>query len=203
MQIRKAVRRKRKGLTAGEYLYSGLKDSAVESIYYSEQDEYSDHVAEAFETGEHVDKDKVMDALPYMEDKAASRALAALLNQGDSLSKEELCDFFIYSDEGLSGQYLTKAIADGRTEPPDAETLSELMPYLEEETRAELIIDMKDKLTFEMLNEWAPYLNDDLLEKCLISWLEEGNTLTYSQFDEISPYLNQSIIEKLDKYKTD
>lgn len=183
--------------------YSGLGNSAVENICYSEQDEYADHVAEAFETGEHVDKDKVMDALPYMEDKAVSRALAALLNQGDSLSKEELCDFFIYSDEGLSGQYLTKAIADGQAEPPDAETLSELMPYLEEETRAELIIDMKDELTFEMLNEWAPYLNDDLLEKCLISWLEEGNTLTYSQFDEISPYLNQSIIEKLDKYKTD
>lgn len=183
--------------------YSGLGNSAVESIYYSEQDEYSAHVAEAFETGEHVDKDKVMDALPYMEDEAASRALAALLGQGDTLSEEELCDFFIYSDEGLSGHYLTKAIADGQTEPPDAETLSELMPYLEEETRAELIIDMKDKLTFEMLNEWAPYLNDDSLEKCLISWLEEGNTLTYSQFDEISPYLNQSIIEKLDKYKTD
>lgn len=183
--------------------YSGLGNRAFESIYYSEEDEYADYVVEAFKTGGHVDKDKVMDALPYMEDEAASMAMAALLNQREILSKEELCDFFIYSDKELSGRYLTKAVDDGKTEPPDLETLSELMPYLSEETRAELIIDRKDNLTFEALNEWAPYLKDDLMEKCLLSWLEAGNTLTYSQFDEISPYLNQSMIEKLDKYKTD
>lgn len=181
--------------------YSGLRNSAVESVYYSEQDEYAGYIVEAFKNGSHVDKDKVMEALPYMEDEAASMALAALLSQGETLSKEELCDLFIYSDEGLSGHYLTKAIEDGETEPLDLETLSELMPYLGKETREELIISMKGELTFESLNEMAPYLDDASLEKCLLSWLEAGNKLTYSQFEEISPYLSHNIIEKLDKYE--
>lgn len=179
--------------------YYGLESGAIENVYYSEEGEYADYVERAFDTGETVSKDKVMNALPYMEDETASKAFATLLVQGESFSTDELCDIFIYSDTDLSSHYLLKAIADEQTEPLSAEAISEIIPYLSSEGCSELISAMVEEVTFDDLVDWAPYLSSEQLERCLISYMEAGNTLTYSQFDEISPYLNAQSIEKLDE----
>lgn len=93
---------------------------------------------------------------------------------------------------------MLQAINEGKAKPLDAETISELMPYLSDQTQAEFIMSMDDQLTFEDLNEFAPYLSEEGREQCLIRYIESGNTLTYSQFDEIAPYLSRSTIEKID-----
>ncbi len=179
--------------------YYGLDAGTIENIYYSEEGEYAEYAEEAFESGEKVSKEKVMDVLPYMEDEAVSKAFAALLCQGEVFSEDELCDIFIYSDADLSSHYLLKAIADGQTEPVSAEAFSEIIPYLNETARTEIILTMGENLTFDDLNDWAPYLSSEQLERCLVSYLEVGNTLTYSQFNEISPYLNAQSIKNLDE----
>lgn len=97
-----------------------------------------------------------MDAMYYMDGKTLSEAFACLLEQGETFSQDELYDIFIYSDEELSGRYLLQAINEGKAKPLDAETISELMPYLSDQTQAEFIMSMDDQLTFEDLNEFAP-----------------------------------------------
>lgn len=175
--------------------YYGLDAGTIENIYYSEEQDYAER---AFDTGETVNKDKIMNALPYMENETASKAFAALLTQGESFSTDELVDIFIYSDSDLSSHYLVKAISDEQTEPLSAEAISEIIPYLSWEGRSEIISTIIEEVTFDDLEEWAPYLSSEQLERCLISYMEAGNTLTYSQFYEVSPYLNTQSIDKLD-----
>lgn len=179
--------------------YAGLDDKSVSYVYYGEQDEYAGYIEKAFGSGETIDKAKMMDAIYYLDAETVSKAFACLLEQGENFAGEELYEIFIYSDDELSSHYLLKAIDEGKVKPLDAETISELMPYLNDTARIELIMGMDDQLTFEALNEFAPYLSDEGMEQCLIRYIEAGNTLTYSQFDEISPYLNRSTVEKIDK----
>lgn len=178
--------------------YAGLDTKRVGNVYYNEEEEYVAYIQQAFENGEGIEKDKVMDAIYYMDGKSLSKAFACLLEQGETFSQNELYDIFIYSDEELSSRYLLQAINEGKVKPLDAETISELMPYLSDQTQAEFIMSMDDQLTFEDLNEFVPYLSEEGREQCLIRYIESGNTLTYSQFDEISPYLSRSTIEKID-----
>lgn len=181
-----------------EISYAGLDTKRVGNVYYSEEEEYAAYIQQAFDNGASIEKDKVMDAMYYMDGKTLSKAFACLLEQGETFSQDELYDIFIYSDEELSGRYLLQAINEGKAEPLDAETISELMPYLSDQTQVEFIISMDDQLTFEELNEFVPYLSEEGTEQCLIRYIESGNTLTYSQFDEIAPYLSQSTIKKID-----
>lgn len=179
--------------------YAGLDDKNISCVYYGEQDEYAGYIEKAFGSGEKIEKEKMMDAISYLDAETVSKAFACLLEQGETFAGEELYEIFIYSDSELSSHYLLKAIDEEKVKPLDAETISELMPYLNDTAQIELIMGMDDQLTFEALNDFAPYLSSEGMEQCLIRYIESGNTLTYSQFDDISPYLDRSAIEKMDK----
>ena len=179
--------------------YTGVESSKIRTYYYSEEDEQGDILSEKAMSGE-VSKEEVLDHLYYMKEESVSMALAKFLERGESLSSDEFVDLIIYSNEELSVKYIVQAAKEGKTSFMTPEMLSELMPYLNDEARIELIMAMDQKLTFEAIDDWMPYLSNDGKEKCLMKYLKEGNTLTYSQFDEISPYLNNDIINKIDDY---
>lgn len=151
--------------------YTGLESRRIRNFYYGEEDEQGDILSEKVMSGD-VTKEEVLDNLYYMKEESISMALAKFLERGEALSSDELLDLFIYSDEELSVKYMMQAVQKGKTAFLTPEFLSELMPYLNDEGRT----------------------------KCLLKYLEEGNTLTYSEFDEISPYLNNDTIKKIDEY---
>ncbi len=178
--------------------YLGIDDRDIESIYYSEEEEYGAAALENVQRGT-VDKEKLLKALPWIEDATISEIMIALLKQGISLSSSELSDFFIYSDSQLSSALLAEAVERKEIAPLDVESVDALMPYLTGQARMTLICAMEGELFFDALEDWMPYLSSSELEECLVHYMEQGNRLTYSQVAELSPYLNGETLKILDK----
>ena len=178
--------------------YYGLTDNKnITAVYYSEEEEYAATILEEIKSGT-FDKNKLKNTLPYIDEDAVSKVLEALLQQEIPVTKEELLYLFMYSDEDLSSQYLLEAIKNGKTNYFDIDYFSALLPYLEEQYIGNILSAISDKISFELIDTWKYYLDEETLEQCLIKFLEDGNTLTYSQFYKISPYLGESTIKKID-----
>lgn len=160
-------------LKNAEISFSGLKERYFESIYYSEEDEYAGQIADKIQDGT-IEKEKVMESIYYMEQEDISEAFSALLKKGTVFDDEELSDIFIYSDTGRSGDYLLEAIDSGLMEPLSVDTLSGLMPFLEDKTAVGLINALPDEEFFEGLTRCMPYLGEAELEECLLAYVEAG-----------------------------
>lgn len=178
--------------------HSPLDMEAVENIYYSPEEEYADVVLAEIQKG-NIDKVKIWEVLPYMEEKAISEMLGELCKQGVTLTTDELTDIFIYGDEELAGRYLSDAIRNKEIQSINGEALRSIMYYMESETLAELIMTMdKKELTFDVLLDCTPYLDEDEAGDCLLYYLELGNSLTYSQYTQISYYLSREMKEEIE-----
>ena len=181
-----------------EVSHSTLDNDAVEKLYYSPEEEYADSVLSEIRKG-NIDKEKMWDALCYMDDKTVSEMLKELCKQGVTLTADELEDIFIYGSEELTGQYLAQAIKNKEIDPINGEILRSVMYYMESDTLAELIMTMdKKELTFDVLTDCVYYLDEDEADKCLMYYLDLGNTLTYSQYDRISYYLSEQTKKKIE-----
>lgn len=181
-----------------EISHSTLDNDAVEKLYYSPEEEYADSVLPEIRKG-NIDKEKMWDALCYMDDKTVSEILKELCKQGVTLTADELEDIFIYGSEELTGQYLAQAIKNKEIDPINGEILRSVMYYMESDTLAELIMTMdKKELTFDVLTDCVYYLDEDEADKCLMYYLDLGNTLTYSQYDRISYYLSEQTKKKIE-----
>ncbi|MDE5908226.1 MAG: M56 family metallopeptidase [Lachnospiraceae bacterium] len=176
--------------------YSGLRENAFESIYYSAEEEKSAIIKEQIQAG-YVNKDEVMEYLYYLDDGDISKALILLLKKGEVLSSDEFCDMIIYSNSELSGRYLVEAISKGEIEPLSEKDISEIKYYLEEESLRALLDMMKENLTFDLLYDCAPYLSSDSLEKIVRNYEDAGGEFTELQWHNISPYLDDDAIESL------
>lgn len=181
-----------------EVSHSTLDNDAVEKLYYSPEEEYADSVLLEIRKG-NIDKEKMWDALCYMDDKTVSEMLKELCKQGVTLTADELEDIFIYGSEELTGQYLAQAIKNKEIDPINGEMLRSVMYYMESDVLAELIMTMdKKELTFDVLTDCIYYLDEDDADKCLMYYLDLGNTLTYSQYDRISYYLSEQTKKKIE-----
>lgn len=186
-----------------EYLkinYSGLREKELEGIYYSEEDEKSAYVKADIQAGI-ADKDTIMEYLYYLDAEDISQALAVLLKKGEELSLDELCDLIIYSDSKLSGRYLVEAVRNGEIEPLSETAISEIKYYLEEESLSGLLEEMNGNLSFDLLYDCAPYLDNSSLEKIAKQYLEAGGEFTELQWDKLSIYLKEDAIEDLKPLK--
>lgn len=185
-------------LKNAEISFSGLKERYFEAVYYSEEDEYAGQISDAIQDGT-VEKDKVMESIYYMEQEDISEAFAVLLKKGTVFDDEELSDIFIYSDMARSGDYLVEAIDSGLVEPLSVDTLSDLVPFLEDKTTVGLLKTLPAEDFVEGLTECMPYLGEKELEDCLLAYIDAGGRLSYAQFDEIEMFLDKSTIKKLDE----
>lgn len=178
---------------------SGIRSSDFEEVYYSEADEYLQNLLKEIRKGEaEIEKEKAMDVLFAAEDRAASEIFAAMLRQGVTFSPDDLQEMFIYSDTALSTRYLADAVENGDIASLDEKQLSAIIPYMDGEGRMRLLAAMSWEVTFDCLEEWAPYLEDDEWELLLRQYMDK-NEITYSQFSRLYPYLDENIIEKLDE----
>ena len=76
-----------------------------------------------------------------------------------------------------------------------------ILPYTATGERGVLFQVLKENMTFEVLEESMPYLDDGERTE-LISWyIEQGNTLSYSEFAELAPYLSQQTIKEIDRLR--
>ena len=186
-----------------EYLkvnYSGLREKELESIYYSEEDEKTAYIKADIQAGI-ADKDTIMEYLYYLDAEDISQALAVLLKKGEELSLDELYDLLIYSDSKLSGRYLLEAIKNGETEPLSETEISEIKYYLEEESLSGLLEEMNGNLSFDLLYDCAPYLDNSSLEKITRQYLEAGGEFTELQWNKLSAYLKEDAITDLKPLK--
>lgn len=186
-------------LTNLEIDYSGLEQSGIHKVYYSESEEYGMQLRNAVISGETVQKDKVIGALAYLDNKDASEVFNALLSAGTTFTADELYEFLIYSDETLSSQYLLDAVNNGNIEPLSADTISQLMPYLAENCRAELLKSLPLEEFCDIFTENACYLNNRQVDECLTDYMDRGGVVTYSMYDEISCFVSKSTLQKLDE----
>ncbi len=181
-----------------EVSHSPLDTDAIEKVYYSPEDEYADRVLEDIQQG-NIDKEKIWEALYYMDDKTVSEMLKELCKQGVTLTKDELEDIFIYGDEKLTGRYLAEAIRNKEIQPLNGETIRCIVYYMESDTLAELLMTMdKKELTFDVLTDCIDYLDEEGADRCLMYYLEMGNSLTYSQYTRISWYLSEEMRKKVE-----
>lgn len=185
-------------LTSLEIRFPDLKESQFLNVYHSEEFEYAAQVKDAVITGEAVKKDKVVSALSCMDAKDASEVFNALLTAQTTLTDDELCDFFLYSDAELSSQYLLDAVREGAIQPPGADTIAELMPFLTGDCAAELLKSLPVEKFYDVFADNIWYLDDSHIEACLTDYLDRGGTLTYSMYDRLSPYLSEKNKRKLD-----
>lgn len=178
---------------------SGIHGSDFDGVYYSEAEEYLQNLLNGIrrEEGE-IEKEKVMDTLYMADDKEVSEIFAAMLRQGTVFSPDELQELLVYSDAALSTGYLADAVENGDIGPLDEEQLTAAIPYMKGEGRIRLLGAMSREVTFDCLEEWAPYLEDEEWETLLLGYMDK-NELTYSRLLSLYPYLNEKIIEKLDE----
>lgn len=92
-----------------------------------------------------------------------------------------------------------EAIDSGLVEPLSVDTLSDLVPFLEDKTTVGLLKTLPAEDFFEGLTECMPYLGEKELEDCLLAYIDAGGRLSYAQFDEIEMYLDKNTIKKLDE----
>lgn len=181
-----------------EVSHSRLDMEAVESIYYSAEEEYADIVIEDIQKG-NIDKEKIWEVMCYMDDKAVSEMLRELCKQGVTFTADELQDIFIYGDEELTGRYLAEAIKNKEIQPLNGEMIRSIMYYMESDTLADLIMTMnKKELTFDVLTDCITYLDEEEADSCLMYYISLGNTLTYSQYTRISYYLSEEMSRKIE-----
>lgn len=181
-----------------EVSHSRLDMKAIESIYYSPEDEYADVVIEDIRQG-NIDKEKIWEVMDYMDDKAVSEMLREFCKQGVTFTADELEDIFIYGDEKLTGRYLAEAINNKEIQPLNGEMLRSVMYYMDSDALAALIMTMnKKELTFDVLTDCTPYLDEEEVDSCLMYYMDLGNTLTYSQYTRIRPYLSDETSQKIE-----
>lgn len=181
-----------------EVSHSRLDMEAVESIYYSAEEEYADIVIEDIQKG-NIDKEKIWEVMCYMDDKAVSEMLRELCKQGVTFTADELQDIFIYGDEELTGRYLAEAIKNKEIQPLNGEMIRSIMYYMESDTLADLIMTMnKKELTFDVLTDCITYLDEEETDSCLMYYVSLGNSLTYSQYTRISYYLSGEMSQKIE-----
>ncbi|MDE7446595.1 MAG: M56 family metallopeptidase [Lachnospiraceae bacterium] len=186
-----------------EYLkvnYSGLREKELEGIYYSEEDEKAAYVKADIQAGI-ADKDTIMEYLYYLDAEDISQALEVLLKKGEELSSDELCDLIIYSDSKLSGRYLVEAVRNEEIKPLSETAISEIKYYLEEESLSGLLEEMNGNLTFDLLYDCAPYLDNSSLEIITRQYLEAGGEFTELQWNKLSAYLKEDAITDLKPLK--
>ena len=179
--------------------FPDIRERDFAALYSSEREEYAAGILSEIRSGKNIDKEKVLESLSYMEDEEVSEVLDALLRQKERLTTGDICDLFIFSDSRLSTKYLTEAVARGDIEP-DGEMVKSLMPYLSDTNRGSLIQVLKGDLYWETLCDCMPYLSDNERTDCILSYLENGNTITFTEYKEISPYLSDRTVKAIDKY---
>lgn len=180
--------------------FEGVNQKDITEVYYSEEEETSGKMLgllQAGDIGENTVR-KFMDALPYMKEQEVVRCAEALFRQGVKLSDDELYNLIIYGDWKV-GRCLADAVEEGTMEPLTGEAIGELIYYMHSEDVTRLILKMKEDMTYDMLEDFLIYLDEEDKEKCLAFFLEQGNGLSYSEFNEISPYLSSEQLELLDR----
>lgn len=180
-----------------EIYYTDLDESKFENVFYSEGEEYIHLVKNGAVP---VEKEKIIENLNYLDEKDASDLFNTLLTAGTNFTADELCDFLIYSNAALSGQYLSEALRNKTIEPLSADTVPEIMPYLDGDCQTELLKALPVEDFFDAFADSIYYLSDKQIEECLTDYIDRGGVLTFSMYDEISPYINDKhTIEKLDQ----
>lgn len=179
-----------------EIYYTDLDESKFENVFYSEGEEYIHLVKNGAVP---VEKERIFENLNYLDEKDASDLFNTLLTVGTNFTADELCDFLIFSDAALSSQYLLEALRNQTIEPLSADTVPEIMPYLDGDCQTEVLKALPVEDFYDAFADSIYYLSDKQIEECLTDYIDRGGVLTFSMYDEISPYINEPIPQKLDK----
>ncbi len=167
-------------------------------LFADEVDETAELIADEFEEGD-INVTKFMDVLPYLKDEDLKKCAKVLFDSGADLTAEQICQMIIYGNRDV-GKYLADAVEKGTMKPLTGDEIAEyLIPYVDSGDAVRLLENVEEPISFELLKEVLIYLNDEGKERCLESYLEQGNKLTYEQFSEISPYLDEDAIRRLDE----
>lgn len=177
--------------------YTDLDESKFENVFYSEGEEYIHLVKDGAVP---VEKERIIENLNYLAEKDASDLFNTLLTVGTNFTADELCDFLIFSDAALSSQYLLEALRNQTIEPLSADTVPEIMPYLDGDCQTEVLKALPVEDFYDAFADSIYYLSDRQIDECLTDYIDRGGVLTFSMYDEISPYINDKhTIEKLDQ----
>lgn len=180
-----------------EIYYTDLDESKFENVFYSEGEEYIHLVKDGAVP---VEKERIIENLNYLDEKDASDLFNTLLTVGTNFTADELCDFLIFSDAALSSQYLLEALRNQTIEPLSADTVPEIMPYLDGDCQTEVLKTLPVEDFFDAFADSIYYLSDRQIDECLTDYIDRDGVLTFSMYDEISPYINDKhTIEKLDQ----
>ncbi len=139
--------------------YQDLHDWDFESIFYSQEEEKTQIVAENIKNGT-AEKEEIMKLLPYLGEETVSQAAALLFKQQAVLGQEELYQLLIYSDSSLTTDYLVEAVRQGEMPPLSGDTIAEIAPFLEKGGVTKLLLCMEEGLTPGLVNRCVPYMED-------------------------------------------
>lgn len=177
--------------------YSGIRESDFANVFFSEDEEYAYQVKNNLTP---ADKDRIIDTLYSWDEEDASEVFNTLLTSGTTFTADDLSDFFIHSDPALSSKYLMEALQTQTIEPLSLNMISEIMPYLTGDCKAEVLKSLSVDDFYDAFADNIMYLDNSQRDECLMDYIARGGTLTYSMYDEISPFLDKSIKQKLDHF---
>ena len=165
--------------------YSDLNILDFKKVYFSEDEEYTEQICSAIKAGEPIEKDKVMDILHMISDQ------------------EEVSDIFhtlLVSRVPFTSRDLGNsvgAIEDGYQKPLDAESVSAVVPYIDNQYIARLLMQLPPESFCDALKDSVHYLDSEQIEECLTDYIQDGGTLSYADFSVISRYMDDSAVDRL------
>ena len=177
--------------------FSDMTDSDFNHLYYSERAEDIYLVVDSILTGESTEKDEFMKVLAYIEPAEVSGVFAALIDRGISFTTDELTELLFYSDKEQSSKCLMGAIANGILEAPKGEEIGDLLFYLDDNYKSELLKTLPTEEFYDVFMENNFCLNTEAEKDCLSHYLQNGGSLSYDQFKELSFCLDDTTAQWL------
>lgn len=182
----------------------GLKKSGLDKVYYSASEEETAQIMDSLKTGAPIDKDKAVRNLSILPGSRndISEIFHSLLISRAVFTADDFHCFFMYSDRELSAKYLVEAIEDGYQSPPDAESASIILPYMDKQYKVRLFRQLPPETFYDTFAESLPYLDENQIQECLTDYIQKGGALTDADFSQITHYLNETSIKELRKMQS-
>lgn len=170
---------------------------------------------------------ELMEAAPFMEEEDLSYCIGEFLRRKISLSAEQLAGLMVLSDEDMTMEYIKKALKDGaaldvkqiiaiiphvdeedaaflmdyavrNSLPLSQSDLSTICAYIDSDDLYDYFMKWDTgQLTFQIISQLAPYLDEYDLEDLINRYLSQGGTINYNQINSVICYLDSSCVSSI------
>lgn len=206
--------------------FKNITASDFEYIADSEEEAIAVNIKEKLKNGTWT-YSEIKKAAPYMEEEDLSYCIGEIIKQGISISASQLSYLVSMSDEELTMKYIREALKKDRAltlkqitailpflyeedvaylfdyavknfSSIPQNSISIFCAYVDTDIITSYILRWnKEQLTFEIIEQLIPYLDEDELEDILNRYLKVGNKLTFDQMNQIISYLNEDSISSI------